>query len=215
MNQYALEKVIRRGAFSLAESLSFYWPSNGLNEIPEANQALHVGRAFLDAGFLAFAEAHRNGDTNRRFDLLVLEPRESTLLVGEFKRVFAKTVGGLATDAERILEFSPRTAPRLERCDIRLESTWGLVGGTTWEPEYAEWFLDENVNAADPSGGDLDALWRLVSERDAVWGAQPLIAYRRDDGPRKGRVVETQWFIFALFRVGQAVADGVSAPRRT
>jgi hypothetical protein len=127
MNHYELERIVRRGASSLAESLNFYWPSNGLNEIPEANQALHVGDAFLEAGFLAFAEAHRDGDTSKRFDLLALEPRASTLLVGEFKRVFSKTVGGLASDAQRILEFSPRASHRLERTAGELKSAYGLV----------------------------------------------------------------------------------------
>ncbi|WP_242370687.1 hypothetical protein [Anaeromyxobacter sp. SG26] len=200
VNQYQLEKLTRRGASSLAESLHFYWPSNGLNEIPEANQALHIGSAFLNAGFLAYAEAHRDGETHQRFDLLVVEPRESTLLVAEFKRVFSKTVGALATDAERILEFSPRASPRLARCKLELKSTWGLVGGTTWEPEYVKWFLDEDPTAKDPAGGELDALWKLVSHRDAVWGAHPLIAYRQDR-PKKGIEVETQWFVFVLFKV--------------
>lgn len=198
MNHYELERIVRRGASSLAESLNFYWPSNGLNEIPEANQALHVGHAFLDAGFLAFAEAHRDGDTSKRFDLLALEPRAATLVVGEFKRVFSKTVGGLASDAQRIIEFSPRASPRLERTAGELKSAFGLVAGTTWSQGYAEWFLDDDEAAEDPSGGDLDSLWKLIAHRDAVWGAQPLIAQRSasEGAPR----VATQWFVFALFR---------------
>jgi hypothetical protein len=196
MNALALTRIIRSGASSLAESLEDYWPTWGLNEIAEANQVLHIGRAFLEQGYLGFAEAHQDGGATRRFDLLVIEPTNQTLLVCEFKRIYnAAQVELVCGDAKRLMGFAPMQ-PQRSASGLVIKEQWGLVGGTTWLEEYAAWFLDREISAIDPTGGNLDALWKTLKPMRPTWGAYPLVTYF---DPETKKIVP-QWFVFALFK---------------
>ncbi len=90
MNVIEIDRIVRRGAASLAESLHYYWPQTGNNEAPERNISIHLGRAFLDAGFLVYGETHSRDDVNTRLDLLAIDPSAGALVACEFKRLYSQ-----------------------------------------------------------------------------------------------------------------------------
>lgn len=196
MDTLSIEQIVRAGAASLSQALGVYWPAAGDNEIAEANQTLHVGKAFLDRGFHTYAECHSNDEATRRFDLLALHPSESALVVCEFKRLYnADQARLMGDDAVRVREFAPCEAPRLNSDGIALTARWALVAATTWKLDYAGWFLDKRVTSADPTGGELNRLWTLAGGKKACWGAAPILAYHAESGLRQ------QWLVYSLFRL--------------
>jgi hypothetical protein len=189
--------ILRRGASSLADSLEFYWPTTEENEVAEANQVVHMGRAFMDSGFKVYAEAHKEGVSDQRFDLLAIDPSQTALVVAEFKRVYnGPQCDLMASDAERLKSFEPVQGQRHQVRGATLGERWGVVAGTTWRAEYAAWFLSKDRLAEDPTRtGGLNQLWSAVKGTQAKWGAFPLIAYHR------ASEVNTQWLLYVVFRL--------------
>jgi hypothetical protein len=171
MKAVSIERLVRRGAASLAESRHLYWPTNGRNDIAEHNIAIHVGRAFLEAGFAAFGEAHADGRTDFRLDALFLEPTHGIAVMTEFKRLYndAQAVKMVA-DVDRILNFKMRSDLHP---GVKIERSFGLVAATTWQPEYIAWFGNDGNNVRDPGSG-LKELWESLRHRRATWGVSVL-----------------------------------------
>jgi len=194
MESHTIEQIVREGASSLSESSYFYWPSTGENEFPEANVTVHLGRAFLDRGFLCFAEAHKRESTEVHLDLLALNPTDGTLVLCEFKRLYsAEKIRSLTDDVHRIRDF------RLQRGglrDKRLRArgpVFGLIAGTTWDEGYARWRDLEQGD--DPTrADDLEKLRRTLGGEGVDWGCCVLCYQAKED-----RREEMQWLLYALF----------------
>jgi hypothetical protein len=191
-----VERIIRRGAGSLAESLHFYWPSTGNNEVPESNIALHLGRAFMDEGFLAYSNAHTKDDVKVHLDLMAMQPRAQILVAGEFKRIYnSDQVRKLVDDLTRILKFRPQDDAQLRHAGLNVGESFGLLAGTTHNEKYAHWFATDETNIGDETGGHLDGLWQQLRRADPIYNAYPLSDYWF------GGVRHTHWLLYVLFRI--------------
>jgi len=199
MNRIEIERIVRLGAESLADSIYYYWPSSGDNEIPEANITVHLGRAFLNSGFLCFAEAHTRDKVKPHLDLVALSPSDGTVVVSQFKRIFnPERVNSLTKDVAAIRDF--RLQDKNWR-DERLESgrAFGLVAGTTWMPEYAKWWAQDNC--IDPTRDEaLKALDAAIGKHDVDWGIRAL-----SSTGSKTKGLEQQWLLYCIFDLQEDV----------
>ena len=57
-----VERILRKGLYSLSDSLYQYWPvGSSQNEIPEVNISIHVAGALINAGYCVYGE-YRSSD---------------------------------------------------------------------------------------------------------------------------------------------------------
>jgi hypothetical protein len=196
MQSLDIERFVRRGAASLAESLHFYWPSTGRNEIPERNISLHVAHAFIDASFLCYGEAHTNDKTNLHVDLLAVHPAAGVFVAGEFKRLYdGAQARAMVEDAARLQQFKMQQRSQLRHPGLQIARQFGLLAATTWDEKYARWFTTTAGKALDPTGGAFDQLLKMLPQKDTIWNAHTLINYHDADADRD----RTQWLVYALF----------------
>lgn len=209
MNIVELERLVRRGAASLAESLHFYWPSTGNNEIAEANVALHLGRAFLERDFLVLAEAHGKDGVKLHLDLLSIDPMQGVFVAGEFKRLHnGSQLRSMLADLDRVLGFSPHDDDWHLHPGITPRDCWGILAGTTWLENLAQWFVtdDDGFVSQWPELHTLEKrIGEVAADGERIFNAFPLQRYHL--GARQDRVAgyRTQWLVYALFRVPTGV----------
>jgi hypothetical protein len=194
-----LERLVRRGAASLAEGLHFYWPSsNEDNKIHEMNITLHMGRALLESGFFAFPEASPPvGDV--RLDLLGLHHPSKVALLCEFKCLDSPArAQEMIENVGRIKSFVLHTNPDLihERLDTNSFQKFGLFAAMTWDVGYANWFASASNNAPHRT---LSPLWAATSHaalnNDLLWGSCPL-SYSHDPTTNQA---SQHWLVYLLF----------------
>lgn len=166
-----VEQILREGAASLAQSMHFYWPATGNNEVAEANITAHMSLAFGRHGYLLYAEAPGAGPPPepRARDLLAIHLKDKRLIVFEFKRwtTAAEVVSGLRTDLERVRTFQAQPA---WAADIQGAKKFGVIATTVWSwynqagvPQneghaFANWFSTyQNTPTGVPA--ELEQLW--------------------------------------------------------
>ncbi|TAK29414.1 MAG: hypothetical protein EPO40_10395 [Myxococcaceae bacterium] len=194
-----IERILRRGASSLAESLHFYWPSHGNNEVPEANIELHLAHALLESGFFVYGQAHPSGTANTRLDTVAVDPRNKVHVVAEFKRLYnVDQARAMVADAERIIAWTPQ-AQGWRHPGLNFGRKFGLLAATTWKAEFAKWFTTDDAKMRDPTGDDgpFDELWKKLPKQRTIWDALPLTSYHVA-GRKK---LEGQWLVYALFEL--------------
>lgn len=195
--QALLRQVLQQAAHSISASLKFYWPQTGNNDVPERVISLHLASALMRPGFLVYGEAHRNGTSDERYDLLALDPVAGTLLVSEHKRLYnAPQARSMANDVDRILKFSLQD---WHDATVPFDHRFGVVAATTWREDYAAWFCTLEKDPKDPTeDGSLTSMWKAASarsERAQPWSdSLPVMDYVDSDGKRK-----TQWLVYMLF----------------
>ena len=196
MNTIEIESIIRRGATFLSECIYTYWPSNGNNEIPEANITMHLGHSFIEKGFITFAEAHTKDSVKNRIDFLAIHPSRGILVLGEFKRIYSsEKLKSSINDVKKIYEFKPQRPPR---CDERLKikNGYGFIAGTTWDPKYAEWWNAEDVD--DPSRDNVfDDLLKKINNENANWGS---VVLGSEYDKNSGKTIQ-HWLLYVLFPI--------------
>lgn len=191
MQQVQVERIVRRGGMVLAEALDHYWPTNGDNEVAERNVTLALARAFGDAGFLMYAEGHSGDDRTKRIDLLALNFDRSVEVVIEAKRLYnSSQVALMHADVDRIASFRLQADSMLR--DEPPRHRFGLVVGTTWLEEYAQWFSRED--APHPAGGAWEAFASDPRLGTARWGSVVLRGYDQRRGP-----TNFHHFVYCLF----------------
>jgi hypothetical protein len=187
-----IERLVRRGAASLAESLGSAWLSAAgatpASEILPGDVAVHVGHALLAGGFHVQAGAYAVGREDLRVSLLAAHPGTSALLVAEVEPLDAP--GGLEAwlhDLGKLGAFTPQAAPGVE-----IRARHGLLAGTTWNLDLAKWFNARDARPAPPSPA-LDELARRLPE-GTLWNGYALREHTDPTGKRW-----TQWLLYALF----------------
>ena len=199
MRAIEIERLVRRAANSMADSLHFYWPSLGRNDIPERNISAHFAHVLLDHDFLLYAEAHPEDTARRHLDLLAIHPTRDTLVAAEFKRIYStETVGAMVADLDRIRSW--RLGQDRGHHQLRVHHRFGVLAATTWNPKYASWFNTTDLSHEDPTAGLLDGLWKELPSDDVVWGSIVLI----DDVPVGRRERTTEWLVYVVFPLENA-----------
>lgn len=194
MRGIEIERIVRRGAMSMADSPHFYWPSVGRNDVPERNISLHLGHVLLANDFFLFAEAHNHDDANVHLDLLALHPSKETLIAGEFKRLYSnEKAWAMVADLDRLRAW--QLGQDRGHSQLRTSHRFGLLAATTWSRPYAEWFNTRAKNPPDPTDGALAKLWAELPGRDVLWGAVVLL----DEAPIAGMSKTTEWLVYAIF----------------
>ena len=168
---WSIERIVRRGASYLAESLYEYAPCKEENDIAEANMTIHLARAFGEREYSVFAEAQFGDDPHRRLDLLAWNPDEGILVASEFKRLYSpEKLQQVIDDAKRVREFKPVGA------EIEVTRKVGLLAATTWNKKLAEWWSTKD--GGNPTGHER---WDSVDDNrlfdDALWGSVVLQGY--------------------------------------
>jgi hypothetical protein len=207
MRPIDIERIIRRGASSLAESLQFYWPSSTPeNEVLERNISVHLAHAFLTSGFFAYTEAHTKGRKDRFIDLLVVEPRAKLSLVGEFKRLYRhQEARKMVKDLDRLLAFEMQIGSRLRHPGLEIERHFGVLAAMTWIPEHAQWFTTTAPDADDPTGGALNQLARVLPRDQTIWNAYTLKNYHHAEANR----IRSHWLVYAIFPLDEEHRTGM------
>lgn len=196
MNRLDIELLVRSAASTLSEALHLYWPAAGKNEIAERNISLHLAGSAQRSGFAVYGEGHSQGETSARYDLICLNAREQTLLVGECKRLFNQAgARSMKQDVERIRRFRLNERSDALQPELEVAQRFGVLAATTWQPEYAEWFISGNKQP-DPSV-DFYELFRAVGSR-ATWGACPIQYYKPRPGEPSSSPV-THWLVYVVF----------------
>ncbi len=211
MRPIDIERILRKGAASLAESLQFYWPSSTPeNEALERNISMHLAHAFLTADFFAYTEAHTAGRTDRFVDLLVLQAAEKISVAGEFKRLYRHyEARKMLTDLDKLLAFEMQTGPRLRHKGLQIDHHFGLLAAMTWIPDHAQWFTTTSQDAEDPTGGALNQLAAILPRDETIWNAYTLKNYHHAEANR----VLTHWLVYALFPLDGKHRDEMLARR--
>lgn len=194
-----IERIVRCAAMSLADSLYFYWPANGMNDICEKNISLHLASAFIKRGYFIYGEAHAEREANLHLDLLAIDPATNTLVTTECKRLYSlEKAREMVADVHRLRAW--RVSEERFRRSRKLERRFGVLAATTWERDYAEWFQsDDSID--DPNQG-LGELWRELRDTDVHWGAAVLL----DSAPVEGLQRTTEWLVYAVFSLPDVYA---------
>src|SRR5690606_6516273 len=110
----SVDRILRKGIYSLCESLYTEWPlrDEDPNEIAEANLTIHVAHAFLSQQYCVYAESpiqSYTGSCNRdlRHDLVMFQPGENEYIVVECKRFLKTEQCNLLSDLDRMHEHWP------------------------------------------------------------------------------------------------------------
>jgi hypothetical protein len=141
-----LQKIIKTGLLSLANSLSSYWPAYDDLGISERNLSVHVASAFINSGFDAFFEVPLSeDDKKKKIDSLFISYEHKLFVATESKKLYG--VGKakeITDDIIRIEEFV------LQDDDIEIQTSYGLILAETWEPDIAAWWIsDEDYEDID------------------------------------------------------------------
>jgi hypothetical protein len=195
MNTEEVEGLVERTGATLTESLKFYWPSSGENDVPEVNISVHFGAVLAASGFLVYADVHDLDNASVRLDVLGLQPETDTLVLAEFKRLWKpETAWAMARDLARIRAW--RLAEARARAEFRVAHQFGVLAATTWKQEYVDWFMDSTrALTADPAGGGLAALAAGITGDDARWGSILILK----DAPVEIRGPTDEWLVYVVF----------------
>lgn len=163
MNLWEIEKILRRGAFTLGEALHQYWPGKPIknvkdytHDIPEANLTLHIGAAFIQSGFDCFAQ-HFFG--RKRLDLLALSYKHQVQVRCEAKLLWdGSRAKSSADDLSRINKFTLNT--KYDKGDY--PNKIGLLIISTWDERILEWW--ENPVSDAPAKRIKDKNWTKIKE---------------------------------------------------
>lgn len=148
MKLRAVTDIVEEAGASLARSVRRYWPVNGRNELGERNQTMHLASAFLRREWHCWSEAHWDGATDRRLDLLAWNEPTRTLCVVEAKRLYSpEGVTAIAADVHRIASFCPIAHADVD--GLAPDHCFGLITATTWTRKIAEWWQSDGT-ASDP-----------------------------------------------------------------
>lgn len=201
MSRVVLESVVRSASSSLSEALHWYWPAGGQNEIAERNLALHMSGALQRAGFHVYGEVSLGEDNAGRLDLVGMSGATKTSVIVECKRLINSTgAAGMTEDVRRIRRYVPRVGDEFWHPELPGYTEmrrFGIVAATTWNREYANWFLS-GEERGDPSE-EFRALWKEVG-RGATWGADVIQSFVRP------KVMDDQqcslhWLVYCLFEL--------------
>lgn len=184
-----LERILRQGAASLAETILFYRAPT-TNELIEANVMLHLGRGLLNAGFLACANPHGRGHT----DVIAVHPAKRTLVIAEVKRLDANgSAGTLLYDWTRLATFAPQDGAQ-KHPGLDLQRRYGVLAGMSANRDHARWFTTTSPGAAAPTP-ELAAL-RGRLPADTIWNGYALCEVTDAAGQRR-----TEWLLYAIFQM--------------
>lgn len=151
MDIQGLQRIVRTGLFSLANSLASYWPPYGDKGMAERNLTGHVAAAFLAEGFDAYfevplADNSESYDTTERIDALFISYQHEIFIVVEAKKLYgAEKANEIIKDIGRIKAFE------LQEQNIDIQNSYGLILAETWDIETAEWWISYN-DSLDPNG---------------------------------------------------------------
>jgi hypothetical protein len=196
MNIATLVEIVEEAGASLSRSVQRYWPVNGRNEVGERNQTMHLAGALLRREWHCWAEAHSDGATDRRHDLLTWHERTRTLCMIEAKRLYSPDgVAAIAADVQRIASFCPiaHGGPY----GLTLERCFGLITATTWTPKIMQWWQSE-VGRKDPwpsgTAAWSDARNRAINAANAgVWRTISLGTKSDDDEVNRHHLLYALW----------------------
>ena len=166
MDIQGIERIVKHGLFSLANSLDSYWPAYGDNGISERNLTAHVSKEFMNSGFDAFFEVSLNKKSKKRMDALLLCYEHKLYIATESKKLFGPgKAEEILKDIEKIKAF------KFQDQDIDIEKRYGLILAETWEPEIDSWWTSDE----DQRGLEADERWKNLSSSlenlEAVVGA--------------------------------------------
>jgi hypothetical protein len=174
MNIATLIEIVEEAGASLSRSVRRYWPVNGRNEVGERNQTMHLAGALLRHEWHCWAEAHSDGATDRRHDLLAWHERTRTLCMIEAKRLYSPNgAAAIAADVQRIASFCPIAHGGSD--GLSPERYFGLITATTWTQKIKDWWQSE-VGRSDPwpagTAAWPDARNRIIkAANDGEWRA--------------------------------------------
>jgi len=156
MDLQGLQKIIKTGLFSLADSLASYWPAYGDAGISERNLTAHVANAFLTNGFDVFFEVPLSENAKgKRIDCLFLSYEHKLIVVCESKRLYGvEKAEGIINDIEKINNFE------LQDEEIEIESSYGLILADTWDGKIARWWISEEETGLEKK----DQRWKKLSK---------------------------------------------------
>lgn len=135
-NIYRLERILRKGLFSLSDSLHYDWPlpkDDEENEISEANLNIHIAHSFISSGFVVFSEYRIN--KNEHHDLLIVDPGTDNKIVVESKRY-------LKTDKKHYLSKDINRAVDFWRS--KNEKVAMIVVAMTWHGDILKWWMSND-----------------------------------------------------------------------
>lgn len=158
MDIQGLQKIVQTGLFSLANSLTSYWPAYGSDDITERNLSAHVGSAFLKNGFDVYFEVPiSKEDKTNKIDCVFLSYEHKLVIVCESKRLIGvDKAQGIIDDIERIHKF------KLIDQGIDIKSYYGLILAYTWKEDITKWWIsEENTDEFE----EKDPRWRELSKR--------------------------------------------------
>jgi len=156
MDIQGLQRMVRKGLFSLADSLASYWPAFDDKGVAERNLTAHVCKEFLNCGFDVFFEIPLGmKKQSERLDCLFISYAHKLYVAVESKKLYGpQKAAEIKGDIERIYEF------KLQDEDIDLNSAYGLILAETWRPDIATWWISDNDEA---DLGD-DKRWKSLED---------------------------------------------------
>lgn len=182
INIQELQRIIRTGLFSLANSLASYCPSNGNKGMAERNLIGHVASAFLANGFAAYFEVPLASGTEvdgtaGQVDALFISHQHELFIVVE-----AKKLHGAGKANEIIREIDRINAFELQEQNIDIQKSYGLILWETWAPEIVNSWNSSN-DPLDPNDlrKQLQELKDKILEVEAITLQRNLIRNSKKD----------------------------------
>lgn len=194
----SIERIVGTACKSLQNSLWWYWPASGDNEIAERNVTAHIAHVFLRSRWRVYAEASFPYEANKRVDLLAIQIGKKAIVVGESKLLHDGTkAASLALDAKRLRGFrlSDEHGWRPP-----VSHRYGLLLALTYNPDVANWWANDKLLTKPPkgtSGSGWKKLGRKLKNYRARRKKVLLWWYR---AKKKRKRVE-HWLVYAIYKV--------------
>lgn len=156
-----LVQIIQRSSESLSESLKYFWPSIGGNEITERNISLYLGEKLINAGYLIFAEVPFPETPANHIDLLAINFDKKVVIAIECKRIHdSNKAKETYNDIKRIESFNILKSGLKK--DLNSYEYYGIIVASTWKENISTWWKPEIYQT--PQGFRFKEPWECLSQ---------------------------------------------------
>ncbi|MCH8544253.1 MAG: hypothetical protein LAT61_11840 [Alcanivorax sp.] len=160
----AIDRTLRKGIYSLCESLYTEWPlpDGDGNEISEANLTIHVAHAFLSHQYSAYSEkplisVSPDSERSSWHDLFMFLPGEEEYIIAEFKRFLKSDKTNAASDIKRIYDHGRQSK----------DPIIGIICFMTRDREVKNWWMSHGEEGL--SNTKKSPSWKKLQEYLHTW----------------------------------------------
>jgi hypothetical protein len=184
--------VLGRASRRLLESVNYWWPAQGNNDISEAMYVMHFSNALQQSGWLTYAEVQVGNTPSEHIDLIAVHKERQWIIETEAKQLYSSEKARKLGEQWTCLKESTLPSEYGERPLPTFPRYWCLLA-ICWKQKQAilDWWRGDLMNDA-PRGTQNPVDW--IELRQALTEAKnhgikdTISVHCKDEA----------WFLYAL-----------------